>query len=79
MDWIVSRYRPAHYAFSFFHLDIETSTKADKSAMGAINRPLLVSALICQCALLASTDDRMSVLKSIICAEFGLIEEARGV
>ncbi len=32
--------------------DFGTPTKADKSAMGAVNRPLRVSGLICQSALL---------------------------
>jgi hypothetical protein len=36
----------------FFHRDIGTSTKADKSAMGAINRPLRLAGVFCQSALL---------------------------
>jgi hypothetical protein len=33
--------------FNFFHLYSENPARADKSALGAINRPLRIAGLVC--------------------------------
>jgi len=44
----------------------ETPPRADKAAVGAINRPLQGAGVVCSMASLAPTDDRFNLLKGII-------------